>query len=105
MRSRIGSASQRPYESANTPLISYLNNAIKAEELFKLDRDYVVINGEVLTVDEHTGGAPDRTSLQRGSTRRIEAEGAWWRSATSTRRSATITPAELLPDVREALPG
>ena len=26
------------YESANTPLISYLNNAIKAE-LFKLDRD------------------------------------------------------------------
>jgi preprotein translocase subunit SecA len=43
------------YESANTPLISYLNNAIKAKELFKLDRDYVVIDGEVLIVDEHTG--------------------------------------------------
>ncbi|MFT3861213.1 preprotein translocase subunit SecA [Micropruina sp.] len=43
------------YESANTPLISYLNNAIKAKELFKRDKDYVILNGEVLIVDEHTG--------------------------------------------------
>ncbi len=43
------------YESANTPLISYLNNAIKAKELFKRDKDYVVMDGEVLIVDEHTG--------------------------------------------------
>ena len=43
------------YESANTPLIGYLNNAIRAKELFKRDRDYVVMDGEVLIVDEHTG--------------------------------------------------
>ncbi|MDR0960926.1 MAG: preprotein translocase subunit SecA [Propionibacteriaceae bacterium] len=43
------------YESANTPLISYLNNAIKAKELFKRDKDYVVSDGEVLIVDEFTG--------------------------------------------------
>ena len=43
------------YESANTPLISFLNNAIKADALFKKDKDYVVMNGEVLIVDEHTG--------------------------------------------------
>jgi preprotein translocase subunit SecA len=43
------------YESANTPLISFLNNAIKASALFKRDKDYVVMNGEVLIVDEHTG--------------------------------------------------
>ncbi len=43
------------YESVNTPLISLLNNAIKARELFKRDRDYVIIDGEVLIVDEHTG--------------------------------------------------
>jgi len=43
------------YESANTPLISYLNNAIKAKELFKRDKDYVLMDGEVLIVDEHTG--------------------------------------------------
>ena len=43
------------YESANTPLISFLNNSIKADALFKKDKDYVVMNGEVLIVDEHTG--------------------------------------------------
>jgi len=43
------------YESANTPLISYLNNAIRAKELFKRDKDYVILDGEVLIVDEHTG--------------------------------------------------
>lgn len=43
------------YESVNTPLVGYLNNAIKALALFKKDKDYVVIDGEVLIVDEHTG--------------------------------------------------
>ena len=43
------------YEPANTALIGYLNNAIKAKELFLRDRDYVVTHGEVLIVDEHTG--------------------------------------------------
>ena len=43
------------YESANTPLIGYLNNSIKAKELFKRDKDYVIMDGEVLIVDEHTG--------------------------------------------------
>ena len=43
------------YESANTPLISFLNNSIKAKELFHNDKEYVVMDGEVLIVDEHTG--------------------------------------------------
>ena len=43
------------YESSNTTLIGYLNNAIKAKELFHRDKDYVVMDGEVLIVDEHTG--------------------------------------------------
>ena len=43
------------YESANTPLISFLNNSIKAKELFRNDKEYVVLDGEVLIVDEHTG--------------------------------------------------
>ena len=43
------------YESANTPLISFLNNSIKALALFKRDSDYVVMNDEVMIVDEHTG--------------------------------------------------
>ncbi len=43
------------YEPANTPMIGYLNNAVRAKELFKRDKDYVVMNGELLIVDEHTG--------------------------------------------------
>ena len=43
------------YESKNTLLIGFLNNSIKAKELFTNNKDYVVIDGEVLIVDEHTG--------------------------------------------------
>ena len=43
------------YEATNTTLIGYLNNAVRAKELFKRDKDYVVMNGELLIVDEHTG--------------------------------------------------
>ncbi len=43
------------YEAANTPMIGYLNNAVRAKELFKRDKDYVVMDGDLLIVDEHTG--------------------------------------------------
>ncbi len=43
------------YEEANTPLVGHLSNALKAEELFKKDKDYIVRDGEVLIVDEFTG--------------------------------------------------
>ena len=43
------------YESANTSLVQFLNNAVKAKELFIRDKDYIVTDGEVLIVDEHTG--------------------------------------------------
>ncbi|GAB3703615.1 preprotein translocase subunit SecA [Mariniluteicoccus flavus] len=62
------------YESANTPLISYLNNAIKAKELFKLDRDYVVMDGEVLIVDEHTGRTLHGRRYNEGLHQAIEAK-------------------------------
>jgi preprotein translocase subunit SecA len=62
------------YESANTPLISYLNNAIKAKELFKRDRDYVVIDGEVLIVDEHTGRTLEGRRYNEGLHQALEAK-------------------------------
>ncbi len=43
------------YRVANTQLVGYLNNALKAKELFECDRDYIVRDGEVLIVDEFTG--------------------------------------------------
>jgi preprotein translocase subunit SecA len=62
------------YESVNTPLIGYLNNAIKAKELFKRDKDYVVINGEVLIVDEHTGRMLAGRRYNEGMHQAIEAK-------------------------------
>ncbi len=62
------------YESANTPLISYLNNAIKAKELFKNDKDYVVVEGEVLIVDEHTGRTLIGRRYNEGLHQAIEAK-------------------------------
>ncbi len=93
------------YESVNTPpLISYLNNAIRAKELFKVDRDYVVLKGDVMIVDEHTGRVLEGASLQRGP-----APGD--RGQRERRDQGRVPdprhghPAELLPDVRQALGG
>ncbi|WP_124055280.1 preprotein translocase subunit SecA [Arcanobacterium ihumii] len=62
------------YESVNTPLIGYLNNAIKAKELFVRDRDYIVANGEVLIVDEHTGRVLAGRRYNEGMHQAIEAK-------------------------------
>ena len=62
------------YEPANTALIGYLNNAIKAKELFLKDKDYVVTQGEVLIVDEHTGRILPGRRYNEGLHQAIEAE-------------------------------
>ncbi|KGN36990.1 preprotein translocase subunit SecA [Knoellia subterranea] len=62
------------YESSNTPLIGYLNNAIKAKELFTRDKDYVVMDGEVLIVDEHTGRILKGRRYNEGMHQAIEAK-------------------------------
>jgi preprotein translocase subunit SecA len=74
------------YESSNTPLIGYLNNAIKAKELFKRDKDYVVTDGEVLIVDEHTGRILPAAATTRACTRPSRPRRAS-RSRPRTRRS------------------
>ncbi len=62
------------YEPSNTALIGYLNNAIKAKELFLRDRDYVVTHGEVLIVDEHTGRILPGRRYNEGLHQAIEAK-------------------------------
>ena len=62
------------YDSVNTPLISFLNNAIKARELFKRDKDYVVIDDAVLIVDEHTGRMLAGRRYNEGLHQAIEAK-------------------------------
>jgi preprotein translocase subunit SecA len=78
------------YESVNTPLVGFLNNAVKAKELFKLDKDYVVMDGEVLIVDEHTGRLLAGRRYNEGMHQAIEAkEGVEIQSENQT--LATIT--------------
>jgi preprotein translocase subunit SecA len=62
------------YEPNNTALIGYLNNAVKAKELFLRDRDYVVTHGEVLIVDEHTGRILPGRRYNEGLHQAIEAK-------------------------------
>jgi preprotein translocase subunit SecA len=62
------------YESANTPLVGYLNNALKAKELFKRDKDYIVRDGEVLIVDEFTGRVLLGRRYNEGMHQAIEAK-------------------------------
>jgi preprotein translocase subunit SecA len=62
------------YEAANTPLVGYLNNALKAKELFKKDRDYIVRDGQVLIVDEFTGRVLAGRRYNEGMHQAIEAK-------------------------------
>ncbi|WP_278235108.1 preprotein translocase subunit SecA [Isoptericola sp. AK164] len=78
------------YESLNTPLIGFVNNAIKAKELFNRDKDYVVLNGEVMIVDEHTGRILAGRRYNEGMHQAIEAkEGVQIKAENQT--LATIT--------------
>ncbi|MFC0007427.1 preprotein translocase subunit SecA [Micromonospora siamensis] len=62
------------YESVNTPLVGYMNNAIKAKELYKRDKDYIVSDGEVLIVDEFTGRILHGRRYNEGMHQAIEAK-------------------------------
>ncbi|MCI2422159.1 preprotein translocase subunit SecA [Saccharopolyspora sp. K220] len=62
------------YEAANTPLVGYLNNALKAKELYKRDKDYIVRDGEVLIVDEFTGRILAGRRYNEGMHQAIEAK-------------------------------
>ena len=65
---------REPYETVNTPLVGFLNNAIRAKELFERDKEYVVQNGEVLIVDEHTGRILAGRRYNEGLHQAIEAK-------------------------------
>ncbi|MDX1511639.1 MAG: accessory Sec system translocase SecA2, partial [Nitriliruptorales bacterium] len=62
------------YESVNTPLIQHLQNALKAKELYKRDREYIVTGGEVKIVDENTGRVLEGRRYSEGLHQSIEAK-------------------------------
>ncbi|MEU6642203.1 preprotein translocase subunit SecA [Saccharomonospora sp. NPDC046836] len=62
------------YEAANTPLVGFLNNSLKAKELYHRDKEYIVRNGEVLIVDEFTGRILAGRRFNEGMHQAIEAK-------------------------------
>ncbi|HZI98106.1 MAG TPA: preprotein translocase subunit SecA [Actinomycetales bacterium] len=79
------------YDSVNTPYVGYLNNAVKAKELFKRDKDYVVDGGEVLIVDEHTGRMLKGRRYNEGMHQAIEAkEGVAIKAENQTLATVTL---------------
>ncbi len=62
------------YEATNSPLVSYLNNSLKAKELFSRDKDYIVRDGEVVIVDEFTGRVLVGRRYNEGMHQAIEAK-------------------------------
>jgi preprotein translocase subunit SecA len=62
------------YESVNTPLIHHLQNAIRAKELYRRDDEYIIEDGEVHIVDEHTGRTLYGRRYSEGLHQAIEAK-------------------------------
>ena len=94
------------YESANTPLISFLNNAIKAKALFKRDKEYVVQQGEVNIVDEHTGRILKGRRYNEGLHQAIEAkEGVEIKAENQTMATVTLQNYFLLYDKLSGMTG
>ena len=62
------------YSPENVELTHYLNQALKAKELFKRDKDYIVNEGEVIIVDEFTGRLMQGRRYSEGLHQAIEAK-------------------------------
>ncbi|APT06768.1 preprotein translocase subunit SecA [Corynebacterium glutamicum] len=62
------------YAPEHSQLVSYLNNAIKAQELFTRDKDYIVRNDEVMIVDGFTGRVLAGRRYNEGMHQAIEAK-------------------------------
>ncbi|NTU88434.1 MAG: preprotein translocase subunit SecA, partial [Actinobacteria bacterium] len=78
------------YSDPSGQLVNHLQQALKAEYLFKRDVDYVVVDGEVKIVDEFTGRLMEGRRYSEGLHQALEAkEGVLVREENQT--LATIT--------------
>ena len=91
------------YEAVNTPFVGYLNNALKAKELFKKDKDYVIMDGEILDCRRAHGPHLAGRRYNEGLHQAIEAKKAsrsrrrirrWPRSPCRTSSGSTTSSAE-----------
>ncbi|MGO2652857.1 preprotein translocase subunit SecA [Corynebacterium casei] len=79
------------YAPEHSQLVSYLNNALKAKELFTRDKDYIVRDGEVLIVDGFTGRILAGRRYNEGMHQAIEAkEGVEIKNENQTLATVTL---------------
>ncbi|MEA2181248.1 MAG: preprotein translocase subunit SecA, partial [Solirubrobacteraceae bacterium] len=62
------------YRAENGPLVNHLQQALKAESLYKRDVDYAVIDGQVMIIDEFTGRILEGRRWSEGLHQAIEAK-------------------------------
>jgi preprotein translocase subunit SecA len=75
VESAIGlQAGQSLYDADHFELTPYLDNALRAHVLYRLDRDYIVRDGEVIIVDEFTGRLMYGRRFSEGLHQAIEAK-------------------------------
>ena len=79
------------YQPTNLSLLHHIHNALRAHHLFHLDVEYIVQNGEVVLIDEHTGRTMAGRRLSEGLHQAIEAkEGVNIQSESQTLASTTF---------------
>ncbi|MDR7116405.1 preprotein translocase subunit SecA [Caulobacter sp. BE254] len=79
------------YDAANISVVHHVNQALRANILYTLDKDYIVKDGEVILIDEFTGRMMTGRRLSEGLHQAIEAkEGANIQPENQTLASVTI---------------
>ena len=79
------------YQATNLGLLHHVHNALRARHLFRRDVEYIVRDGEVVLIDEHTGRTMAGRRLSEGLHQAIEAkEGVTIQSESQTLASTTF---------------
>jgi preprotein translocase subunit SecA len=79
------------YDIANTQVVHHLNQALKANTMFRRDIDYIVKDGKVIIIDEFTGRMMDGRRWSDGLHQAVEAkEGVADRAENQTLASITF---------------
>jgi preprotein translocase subunit SecA len=82
---------QSLYSANNLTLMHHVNSALRAHHLFHLDVEYIIQEGQVILIDEHTGRTMPGRRLSEGLHQAIEAkEGVAIQSESQTLASTTF---------------
>ncbi len=88
------------YSAENAEMLPYLDNALRANVAYHIDKDYVIMNGQIIIVDEFTGRLMHGRRFSEGLHQAIEAKEGVRGPARKSDTGDDHLP-ELLPHVRQ----